>query len=192
MYGKYNSALMSKNSSIQRLPVEVDPFRLVEQGRKFEGRIPVGDFSRLQDLLFEANDELVKVHLEFTRTEAGLPVIKTLITAVLQMICNRCLDATELQLAVNTEVVLVGSDAQAEKLQDGFDIWLVEDKKLFLKDFIEDELLLEMPLVIAHNKCQPERALIEALPDDGQSDRNNEGQQGKENPFAALKDLKLN
>ena len=186
---------MSNNSSIQRLPVEVDPFRLVEQGRQFEGRIPITDFPRLEDLLFEANDELVVVNLEFTRTETGLPMIKGTIQAKLQMVCNRCLDATTLEIVANPEVVLVSNDAQAERLQDVTDIWLVEDKNLFLKDFIEDELLLAMPIVIAHGNCQPARKFIEALPEDafhGESRDGNNDEQQKDNPFAVLKDLKLN
>ena len=183
---------MSDNSQIQRLPVEVDPFKLVEQGRQFEGRMPLSDFPRLKDLLHtgesSVNDKLVKVDLQFTRNETGLPVIKGQITAEMQMICNRCLDATALNVETQTEVVLVGSDAQAERLQDSFDIWLVEDQTLVIKDFIEDELLLTMPLVIAHEECEPARKLIEALPEDEISDE----QQERDNPFAALKDLKLN
>ena len=115
---------MSDNSRIQRLPVEVDPFKLVEQSRQFEGRMPLVDFPRLQELLYAGesseNDKLVEVNLEFTRNETGLPIIQGQITAEMQMICNRCLDATELKVEAQTEVVLVGSDAQAERLQDGF------------------------------------------------------------------------
>jgi len=178
---------MSNNSSIQRLPVEVDPFKLVEQGRQFEGRIPLGDFPRLQDLLYVDDKKLVEVNLEFTRTETGLPVIKGQIKAEMQMVCNRCLDSTELLVDAKPEVVLVSSDEQAERLQEGFDIWLVEDQTLFIQDFIEDELLLAMPLVISHDECEPAKELIEALPEDENSE-----EQLQENPFAVLKDLKLN
>ena len=124
---------MSSNSTIQRLPVEVDPFKLVEQGRLFEGRIPQQDFPRLQELLFLDNtdSELIEVNLEFTRTDTRLPVVKGHIKAELQMICNRCLDATDLTIDSKLEVVLVSNDEQAERLQEGFDIWLVEDQTLF-------------------------------------------------------------
>ncbi|MEH6456257.1 MAG: YceD family protein [Cocleimonas sp.] len=181
---------MSSNSTIQRLPLEVDPFKLVEQGRLFEGRIPQQDFLRLQDLLFsndEDNGKLVEVNLEFTRTDTRLPVIKGHIKAELQMVCNRCLEATDLSIDTAIEVVLVSTDAQAERLQEGFDIWMVEDQTLFLRDFIEDEILLAMPIVISHDDCEPARELIESLPGDEDTE-----EQEKENPFAALKDLKLN
>ena len=57
---------MSKNSNIQRLPVEIDPFRLVDQGRIFDGRIPINDFPRLKEQLFEGDDDIDKILLMFT------------------------------------------------------------------------------------------------------------------------------
>lgn len=182
---------MSSNTTIQRLPIEVEPFKLVEQGRLFAGRIPHQDFSRLGDLLYSSNEnednKLVEVDLEFTRTDTRLPVIKGQIKAELQMICNRCLDSTDLTIDTNFEVVLVSTDEQAERLQEGFDIWMVEDQKLLLQDFIEDEILLAMPIVISHEDCEPAKKLIEALPEDEEME-----EQQEESPFAVLKDLKLN
>ncbi len=184
---------MSKKSNIQRLPVEVDPFRLVDQGRIFDGRIPLNDFPRLKEQLFEGGADdvdknIVNVHLEFTRTDTRLPVVRGTISSVLQMTCQRCLKGTEELFETELEVVLVSSDAQAEKLQEGFDTWLVEEQQMFLRDFIEDEILLALPLVIAHEKCDAARKLIEALPENEIDETALED----ENPFAALKDLKLN
>jgi len=180
--------------SVQRLPVEVDPFRLVEQGRLFDGRIPLNDFKRVSELLFKSSKEddkaetpLVKVHLEFTRTDTKLPVVKGQINVDLSMICQRCLDAKDESLETSFEVVLVSSDEQAERLQEGFDTWLVEDQILFINDFLEDEILLAIPFVVAHEDCQPARELIEALPEDMQEKISQE----KENPFAVLKGFKL-
>jgi uncharacterized protein len=190
---------MSKNTRIQRLPVEVDPFRLVEQGRIYEGRIPVNDYPRLKEQLFEhtnkkaTEDDLISVALEFTRTETGLAVIKGKITATLEMPCQRCLKAESVPFETQLEVVLVSSDVQADRLQEGYDTWLVEDQRLFLQDFIEDEILLALPLVVTHKACDAAKELIEVLPDDdNQVDTEDEPLEQKENPFAVLKDLKLN
>jgi uncharacterized protein len=185
---------MSNKSNIQRLPVEVDPFRLVDQGRIFDGRIPLNDFPRLKEQLFKGesakgidlDSNIVNVHLEFTRTDTRLPVVRGTISSALQMTCQRCLKGTEEFFETKLEVVLVSSDAQAEKLQEGFDTWLVEEQQMFLRDFIEDEILLALPLVIAHEECDAARKLIEALPEDEFSDV----QQEEDNPFAVLKALK--
>ncbi len=182
---------MSNKSNIQRLPVEVDPFRLVDQGRIFDGRIPIGDFPRLKEQLFESvdkdmNDSIVTVHIEFTRTDTRLPVVRGTISSDLQMTCQRCLKGKDEFFETKLEVVLVSSDAQAEKLQTGFDTWLVEEQQIFLRDFIEDEILLALPLVIAHEECDAARKLIEALPEEEIDEAQEES-----NPFAALKDLNL-
>ena len=190
----YNPALMSDDSRIQRLPVEVEPFRLVEQGRLFDGRIPLNDFKRVNELLFEPSTEdlkghqtLVNVHLEFTYTDTRLPVIKGKISSDLKMTCQRCLEAKDEPLDISFEVVLVSSDEQAERLQEGYDTWLVEDQTLLIKQFLEDEILLAIPFVVTHEDCKPERDLIEALPEDIEKQISQE----KDNPFAVLKDLKL-
>lgn len=175
---------MSNNNRIQRLPVEVDPFRLVDQGRILEGNIPLGDFPRLQETLCEVTDKLVNVKLEFTRTDTRLPVIKGHIAANLGMLCNRCLKSADVDVETHLEVVLVSSDGEAERLQQGFDTWLVEDKQIFLRDFIEDEILLALPVVVTHEECNASRKLIEAIPDEKVPEE-------EQNPFAALKDLKL-
>jgi len=185
---------MSKNSSVQRLHVEVDPYRLVEQGRIYEGRIPQSDFPRLKEQLFsdekteksdrtrpadnDASDNLIQVKLEFTRTETNLPVIVGNIKAALKMPCQRCLKSETVALETSFEVVLVSSDAEAQRLQEGYDTWLVEDQRLFLQDFIEDEILLALPFVVTHEACEPAKALLEVSTDnvivagDAQTDKN--------------------
>jgi len=188
---------MSKSSSFQRLPVEVDPFRLVEQGRLLDGRIPISDFPRLKELVFqqsnkdgnEQDESLITVHLEFTRTDTGLPAIKGDINSDLQMLCQRCLDVKIESFNSQFEVVLVTSDEQAERVQGGFDTWLVVEQKVFLQDFIEDEILLALPLSVTHDDCQPARELIEALPESATNEEQEVSE--KKNPFAVLKDLKL-
>lgn len=182
---------MSKSSSIQRLPVEVDPFRLVEQGRLLDGIIPIGDFPRLKELVFQGDkqsDSVIAVHLSFMRTNTGLPAIKGEISAELQMLCQRCLDAKTEPFESQFEVVLVTSDEQAERLQGGFDTWFVEEKRVFLQDFIEDEIILALPLAVTHENCQAVRELIEALPESVANEEQEVSE--KENPFAVLKNLK--
>jgi len=203
---------MSKSNRYQRLPVEVDPFRLVEQHRVLDGRIPLGDFSRLAELLAQskkvagaekvveetaeaAREGIVLVHLEFKHSDTGLAEITGHISADLNMLCQRCLQVKTEAFSTEFEVVLVTSDEQAERMQQGFDTWFVENQKIFLMDFIEDEILLALPLAVMHDNCKAVRELIEAKVEDAVDEavdeaKNTEVEQ-KENPFAVLKDLKL-
>jgi len=202
---------MSKSNRYQRLPVEVDPFRLVEQHRVLDGRIPLGDFSRLAELLAQpkkaantseaeeeakeaAKKDVVLVHLEFKRSDTGLAEVVGHISADLDMQCQRCLQVKTEAFSTEFEVVLVTSDEQEERMQQrmkqGFDTWFVEDQKIFLLDFIEDEILLALPLAVMHDNCKAVRELIEAKVDAVDEAKNTQVEQ-KENPFAVLKDLKL-
>jgi len=181
----------------QRLPREVDPFRLVEQGRELTGCLPITDFSRLQDMLFyeeaskRKNDKnAIDVTLIFDRTETGLPMVKGKIECDLDLHCQRCLNAVNMPFESELAVVFVSTDVQAETLQEGYDTWLVEDNNLFLQDFIEDEILLALPVVSSHEQCQPARELIEALPEEVMVLDDDSDKAEKENPFAVLKDLK--
>ncbi len=216
----------------QRLPVEVDPFRLVEQGRMLQGKLAVKDFPRLQDLLFhgentadeisteinleasnaetaglaEHDEAQVLVKLEFGRNESGLAVVNGVIKCELNMSCQRCLNAVKTPFESALSVAFVHSDTQAETLQEGYDTWLVEDDRLFLRDFIEDEILLALPAMIAHDlddrkqreQCKPPQFQGELLNDEKSAKQDREKGKGKEqdaqqkeNPFDVLKDLKL-
>ncbi len=173
-----------------RLPVEVNPFRLVEQRAALQGQMPLAPLHRLREML--SNDTgVVKVKLDFNRTETGLPVIAGKLITELNLCCQRCLKNLIYPLVTSVEVVLVTTDTQAQQVQEGYDIYLVEDDRLFLQDFIEDEILLKLPFSVMHETCQAVRPYTEALPEDEPAgDRNTETGDARENPFASLQRLK--
>lgn len=194
-----------------RLPVEINPFRLVEQRRSLVGSLALSRLPRLQDML--CSDDSggyaggVSVQMDFDRTEIGLPHVSGEIEVQFDLTCQRCLDKLTHSVTIPLNVILVKTDAQAERAPEGFDTYLVEDDRLFMQDFIEDEILLALPLSTMHEECEPAKPYIEALPEDevylGESlDKNLDSssvnsltnnsveEDVHDNPFAALKKLK--
>ncbi|MCK5727467.1 MAG: DUF177 domain-containing protein [Thiotrichaceae bacterium] len=169
-----------------RLPVEINPYRLVEQRKLLSGELSVTKLTRMQSLLCSDQGQ-VKVNLEFDRDELGLATISGKVDATLDLQCQRCLSCMLYELSFDIHVVLVKSQRHEERLQTGHDVILIEEDRLFIQEFIEDELLLALPLSTMHEDCEPSRPLIEALPEDEIIESETEE---KENPFAALKDLK--
>lgn len=171
-----------------RLPIEVSPYRLVEQRKSLTGDAPIDQMKRLADLLASSQGK-VSVELEFTRNDTGLPIITGRIHASLDVICQRCLQSVDYKLESSVYVVLVKNDEQAERVQEGFESWLVdeESEKMRLLDFIEDEILLALPFSVMHEQCEPARPLIEALPEDELLVTEAEP---KDNPFSVLQSLK--
>ena len=169
----------------KRLPIDINPFRLVEQRILLCGEMPIEQFPRLEELLADKTG-MVSVDLIFGRTKVtALPIIKGCIQTELSLICQRCLGSVPLTVKSDLNIVLITNDAEARRLQSDYDTWLVEDNRIFLRDFIEDELLLALPHSALHKQCEPFKPLIEALPDEVVAE-----QEEKESPFAILKQLK--
>lgn len=168
-----------------RLPLEINPLRSIEKRQILDGSIAVAQLSRLSELLTSSDGELI-VHMDFIKNEEGLPTITGSINGQISLECQRCLEAIphEVQSAFN--VVLVKTDQQAEQHQDTYDTWMLEEERLFLSDFIEDEVLLSLPLITKHEVCETAKPLIEIQPEEIIALE----QEGRENPFAVLKGLK--
>jgi uncharacterized protein len=168
----------------KRLPIDIDPFRLVEQRILLSGQIQVKQFPRLKTLL-TSNTGNVHIDLTFERTNVThLPIIRGRITSELALICQRCLRSVAFSVDSTLNIVLVRRDTEAERLQGDYETWLVEDDRIFLQDFIEDEVLLALPHSALHNECEPFKPLIETSPDEVE-----EPQKKSENPFAVLKNF---
>lgn len=169
-----------------RLPVEINPFRLVEQRKSLIGSLPLLRLPRLQEMLC-SDDGGVNVTLNFDRTETHLPHVSGEVGVQFYLTCQRCLGSMAHSKIITLNTVLVKSDEQAERVPEGFDTYLVEDDRLFLQDFIEDEILLALPLSTMHEQCEAARPYIEGLPED---EINLVEEDEQESPFATLKDLK--
>ena len=177
----------------ERLPVQVNPFRMAAQGRSFEGVVDLAKAGRLAQALAAPAGEAV-VQLAFRVDELKAPVVEGRVRARLTLVCQRCLEPMELEVDVPIQAVLVKSDAEAERLQAQYEPIVIEDETLWVLDLVEDELLLALPLVPAHStveECAPHaaRALERAggeVPDEESPADESSG------PFAELRKLKPN
>jgi uncharacterized protein len=168
-----------------RLPIEVNPFRLIEQRRELDGEFPIDRFSRIADLLVD-NEGVIAAKLSFGKNELNLPSIHGHVSGQLNLVCQRCMKSCEYIIDHPIDLVMVTSDEAAERLQGSHETYLVEEGRIFLQDFVEDEILLNIPQMVMHDQCEPARPLIEALPETVSQVLKEE----KENPFAVLQNLK--
>lgn len=136
-----------------------------------------------------------EVELEFTRSISGLPMIQGAVRGHVTLECQRCMQPLHVAIDSTVEVALTVHQVDERPEKEGLESWLVEDERLFIQDFVEDEVLLALPLVAKHESCEPIRELIEALPTDevpaiDESMQADGESAEKENPFAILKDWK--
>ncbi len=103
---------------------------------------------------------------------------------VLPLTCQRCLAPVDVPIEIGRDFRFVADEATAEAEDDESDEDLLVTSRTFdLPALIEDEFLMEMPLVPLHETCpQPVKLSAE--------DPGFEVESPKENPFAVLARLK--
>lgn len=171
----------------ERLPERINPYRLAGQGAQLEGSYPLDLMPRLADSL-QGNTGEARVSLALSRTEAGQVLLEGRIRAELAMTCQRCLSEMTYPVDSQVRVVVVPDDATAARLQDEYDTLVVEEE-LFVRDFIEDELMLAMPQIPRH-ESQDECDEVARNYLNQEHEVSIEQQGKKENPFSVLEQLK--
>ena len=131
------------------IPPHVDPRKLADREAVLEGSWPVSQFERLCESLASDSGEIHAV-LRFGRDEQGLLVIRGTLDVVVQMVCQRCLDAAEIPVHGEFTYAVFREGRTPENLPKGYDALEVGEEPLELHDLVEDELLLALPIVPAH------------------------------------------
>ncbi len=182
---------------IGQLPKTIDPRKLARQGMQFEGSLALNRFSRLVDALADDQGE-VRATLRFYLDEDRQVVLEGSLDLTCKMVCQRCLDVADVPVHADIQLMAVWTDEQAKALPSGYEPLFLQEEPIELVPLLEDELLLELPLIPFHKpeQCSAQRdfstgpedadsktALSEAVDEkDGQADRTN--------PFSVLAKLK--
>ncbi len=166
---------------LSELPETIDPLRLAKTGRALSGSYELRQFDRVNASLKDGSKVQVSFKLEFSRDDKNqlFSIVGDLET-VLPQVCQRCMQPMQHQLSIAIKLAIVSNEEEAENLPAEFEPYIDTGVPVKLQDFIEDELLLAMPLVSLHEQqeCPAARKFKHE-------------QRGKENPFAKLKNLKL-
>lgn len=171
----------------ERLPVHIDPIRMADTRRLLEGRIALAEMVRLGESLQDSAGE-VTVSLEFGIDNEGIRFMRGRIQAEVSLECQRCLETLRFPIDSEFALAMVRSTVEAEALPSHYEPLLVEGEPLFLRDIIEDELLLALPIVPMHesDECSVGTASEQAAG----GMRKDNGTAEKANPFAVLANLK--
>ena len=117
--------------------------------------------------------------------EAGQQWLHLQAQSTFPMVCQRCLGPVDVPLTVDRSFRFVADEATAEALDDEVEEDLLAFSREFdLRELIEDELLMSMPVVPRHDEC-PEHVPMEAVDEDFEA-----ASAEKPNPFAALAGLR--
>jgi len=165
------------------IPPHVDPRKLADRGATLEGELPLASLSRLCDPLADSAGA-VRAKLVFDRDERRAVVIHSELDVEVKMVCQRCLELVALPIHSESTYAVVKEGANTQSLPQGYDVLEVGEDPLDLLTLVEDELLLALPIVPAHDPevCQQPAGIEEPEPSEDEVTRSN--------PFSVLAQLK--
>lgn len=174
---------MSMSDDAHNLPLEVDMFKAALAHRVIEGNLALSTMPRLTPLIAD-NQGAVSAKLSFGKDIEGLYYIEGKLTCQLTVICQRCMQPMQISIKHSFMLSPAWTDQQAKILPEHYEPMMLQesDDRIMISDIIEDELILQLPLLPKHDvgECY---ANLETLGD-------NYTEEAKPNPFAVLARLK--
>lgn len=166
------------------LPAQVDPFRFADNAISLQGALYIKDMQRLASGLY-TNEGEIRVSMEFGVDRQGIHFLRGQITACLVLQCQRCLEPFSHEIESSFLSGIVRSEEEANQLPKGYDQLIVKEGMLALQEVVEDELIINLPIVPMHkvSDCKVKLPL--------EIETNEEVQVGKENPFKVIEFLKV-
>lgn len=166
--------------SLKTIPEHVDPFRYAEQGISLDGIIKLANLERLSVTV--GPNDMATVHLQFGIDEQGLANLRGHLETKLTLQCQRCMEPLIYEIITDFALGIVNTLDEADSLPDHYEPAMAKEGELALLDLIEDEIMLNLPIIPRH---EPEHCQVK-LP---LTDAGWEENKGK-NPFHVLASLK--
>ena len=170
---------------VKALPQRFNPDLLSRDETPFELVLPQSQLPRLGAIL-SSTDNDVQISAVFSRRKK-LVLISGRFSTQFTMECQRCLQLFEVEVNEPFELVFVENEEKASELPNELDPVVLDDAgQIHVVDLFEDEVILHVPDIPKHSDLttctlrQTEFGELDA-----------EVEEGKRNPFEALKNLNL-
>lgn len=158
----------------------IQPRKLANKNGELRYNWKVAEFSRLDGLLYSNKGE-IRVHLVGRHDDRHRCLVEAKITANVQLECQTSFKPIEYQIDTNIVYCTVISEEQIADLDEEYEALLIEDGQVDIKQVIEDELILSLPIVT--NRASEELGIKMSFGDLPQEDET------KKNPFLVLEGL---
>lgn len=174
---------MSIPPSTAALPKSVDARKLVQRGQQLTGTLPSTQLARLNAAV-ESVDGDIRAELEFARDLQGNRTVSGKLHGKVALLCQRCLQAMPRAVLAEFHWGVVWSEEQGKSLPKDLDPVVQDGDELNLYEVLEDEILLNLPMVAYHEE---ECVARDRFHFEGDTEQAGEQQ---ENPFKVLEQLK--
>jgi len=163
------------------LPKLIDPLKLAQHGTTLEGRLPLAQMTRLHKTLCATEGD-VSVKWTFALDSEQRVTIQGQVYTTVVLTCQRCLQPMQWDIDTKTAMVIWQERYTEEDLPADFEWLELEETMVSLKELVEDEVILALPIVPVHENCPKNEYLIPQQVE--------EEFREKTNPFSVLKTIK--
>nr|WP_296747887.1 YceD family protein [Thioalkalivibrio sp.] len=168
---------------MSRIPVSLDPFVPRALRQRWEGELGGDELPRVRAAALEGSPISVRVGLSVVQGALGEIRFQGTITGAISQQCQRCLQPMTWRFRLEPDVVLVDPAGPPPALGDDQEMLELGPEGLRPAEFVEEEILLALPLSPRHQECQAR------LPHEFEA---GSGDRDAENPFAVLQELRKN
>ncbi len=130
----------------------IDSISFAKKSESLRGKIAISRLERMGKSLASTQGE-IEFQLDGELDGQRRPNLRLSISGQVQLTCQRCLTDFTFPLALENRLVLVARESELPEIEDE-DLeadFLVADGKLNVRDLIEDEIILSLPLAPMHS-----------------------------------------
>lgn len=136
--------------SAKLIPEHVDPFRHAEQRLGLDGVVNLQDMQRLSSNIVAGQTGQVAVRLQFSVDEQHINCLKGHLETTVMLQCQRCMEPYSYEIITDFVLGVVNTLDEANSLPEQYEPALARDGELALWDLIEDEIILNLPIIPKH------------------------------------------
>src|SRR3546814_4255435 len=129
------------------------------QRQAYSGGLPLSSVERLREVLVDDAGVLqVEQHAEKSR---GAKRLQGTVNGELALSCQRCDARIAWPLQIDIDLRLVETEEEEQAVLHEADPYLVQDDRLPLREIVEDEILLALPML---PRCESSENVVQASP----------------------------
>ena len=133
------------------LPNKIDPFKSAAHETQMHGHLKIKDMHRLGTSLYSDEGD-AEVRMVFGMDEQGICTIKGHVETHLVLQCQRCMEPLSYGIISDFISGVVKNESEAKNLPEGYTpVATEEGMMLVIQDMIEDELIVNLPVVPMHD-----------------------------------------
>jgi uncharacterized protein len=129
-----------------------DVDRLADRQAEVAFEIPLDQMPRVREQFASAAGRVQGI-ARFRR-EAGFRVADVEMTGTAQVVCQRCLEPMQVPIEGSAHVALIVSENEADRVPPEFETVHVPENRIRVRDLVEEELLLTLPISPLHEDAK--------------------------------------